>query len=51
MRRNAAIAMGNSGRKEFVAILETLSKDPEVSVAESAAWALRRLNRGETARK
>ena len=51
MRRNAAIAMGNSGREEFVPILEALSKDPEVSVAESAAWALRRLNRGDTARR
>jgi epoxyqueuosine reductase len=43
MRRNAAIAMGNSGREEFVPILEAMRKDPEVSVAESAAWALRRL--------
>ena len=51
MRRNAAIAMGNSGREEFVPILEAMSKDPEVSVAESAACALRQLNGGETARK
>jgi epoxyqueuosine reductase len=43
MRRNAAIAMGNSGREEFAPILEAMCKDPEVSVAESAAWALQRL--------
>jgi epoxyqueuosine reductase len=43
MRRNAAIAMGNSGREEFAPILEAMCKDPEVWVAESAAWALQRL--------
>jgi epoxyqueuosine reductase len=43
MRRNAAIAMGNSGREEFAPILEAMCRDPEVSVAESAAWALQRL--------
>ena len=41
LRRNVAIAMGNSGRREFVAELEKMSGDPEESVAESAAWAIR----------
>jgi epoxyqueuosine reductase len=39
IRRNAAIAMGNSGRKEFVPTLEKLSCDEDESVAESARWA------------
>jgi epoxyqueuosine reductase len=43
LRRNVAIAMGNSGRREFVAELERMSRDPEESVAESAAWAIRQL--------
>jgi epoxyqueuosine reductase len=50
MRRNAAIAMGNSGREEFVPILETMSKDSELTVAKCAAWALRQL-RPEKSRK
>ena len=41
--RNVALAMGNSGRREFVAELERMSRDPEESVAESAAWAIRQL--------
>ena len=43
LRRNVAIAMGNSGRREFVAELEKMSRDSEESVAESAAWAMRKL--------
>lgn len=43
LRRNVAIAMGNSSRREFVAELERMSRDPEESVAESAAWAIRQL--------
>jgi epoxyqueuosine reductase len=43
LRRNVAIVMGNSGRREFVAELERMSRDPEESVAESAAWAIRQL--------
>jgi epoxyqueuosine reductase len=51
MRRNAAIAMGNSGREEFVPILEAMIEDSEPSVAESAAWAVRRLRSVENPRK
>ena len=43
LRRNVAIAMGNSRRREFVAELEKMSRDSEQSVAESAAWAIRKL--------
>jgi epoxyqueuosine reductase len=51
MRRNAAIAMGNSGREEFVPILKAMIEDSEPSVAESAAWAVRRLRSVENPRK
>jgi len=43
MRRNAVIAMGNSGNREFVGTLEKLREDEDEVVAESAAWALRQL--------
>ena len=39
LRRNTAIAMGNSGNPEFVSQLEKLALDPDESVAESARWA------------
>ena len=41
--RNVAIAMGNSGEKEFVPALEKLSADGNAAVAGAAASALRRL--------
>jgi epoxyqueuosine reductase len=43
IRRNAAIAMGNSGDQRFVAVLEKLAADDDPVVAESAGWALKRL--------
>jgi epoxyqueuosine reductase len=43
IRRNAAIAMGNSGRQEFLSTLEKLASDQDESVAESARWAKARL--------
>jgi epoxyqueuosine reductase len=43
LRRNAAIAMGNSGREEFLPLLETLADDEEEIVAESAGWAIQHL--------
>jgi epoxyqueuosine reductase len=39
IRRNAAIAMGNSGERKFLPLLERLSQDESPSVAESAHWA------------
>ncbi len=39
LRRNAVIAMGNSGRKEFLPVLEKLADDEDAIVACHAAWA------------
>jgi epoxyqueuosine reductase len=43
LRRNAVIAIGNSGNREFLPILERLASDQDESVAESAIWARKRL--------
>jgi epoxyqueuosine reductase len=43
LRRNAVIAMGNSGDQGFGQMLEKLKTDDDEVVAESAAWAARRL--------
>jgi epoxyqueuosine reductase len=43
LRRNAVIAMGNSGNTKFVPTLERLCDDEDPVVAESAAWARGRL--------
>src|SRR5271157_969299 len=45
LRRNVAIAMGNSGDELFVPVLEELSRDEDAVVAEHARWALQRLQR------
>ena len=45
LRRNAAIAMGNSGRKEFEPVLEKLQSGDDPAVAEAASWALKQLRR------
>lgn len=44
LRRNAAIAMGNSGNREFLPVLETMTSDQDEFVAESARWAVARLD-------
>ena len=43
LRRNAVIAMGNSGDKKFLPKLEKLSEDSDPVVAEHARWALAEL--------
>ena len=43
LRRNTAIAIGNSGEREFLPLLEKLAGDEDGVVAESAAWARRKL--------
>lgn len=43
LRRNAAVAMGNSRCKEFIPVLEDLAWDEDAVVAEHARWALDRL--------
>ncbi len=47
LRRNAIIAMGNSGDREFVPLLKQLTGDRDPVVAEHATWALRRLKKNE----
>lgn len=44
IRRNAAIAMGNSGNKAFLEDLENLATGPDPVVAEHAEWAIKKLN-------
>ena len=43
LRRNAAIAMGNSGNRKFLPLLEKLVRDEDTIVAESATWAAKKL--------
>jgi len=43
LRRNAAVAMGNSGNREFLPTLEKMTADEDESVAEAARWAKSRL--------
>jgi epoxyqueuosine reductase len=43
LRRNVAIAMGNSGNCDFLPALEKLAGDEDETVAESARWAKARL--------
>jgi epoxyqueuosine reductase len=43
LRRNAAIAMGNSGNRKFLPLLERLTVDGDSVVAESAIWAAEKL--------
>jgi epoxyqueuosine reductase len=45
LRRNAAIAMGNSGNRDFVPLLEKLTNDEDELVSESVRWAKSRLQR------
>jgi epoxyqueuosine reductase len=47
--RNVAIAMGNSGEREFLPRLAEWSASEDVVLAEAAAWAVRRLAESETA--
>jgi epoxyqueuosine reductase len=46
LRRNAVIAMGNSGDEKFLPTLERLATDSDAVVAEHAQWALERLISG-----
>jgi len=44
LRRNALIAIGNSGDRSFAPIAERASHDPDPLIADSALWAKRQLN-------
>ncbi len=43
LRRNAVIAMGNSGERSFLPLLQELQDDADEIVAEHARWAIARL--------
>jgi epoxyqueuosine reductase len=45
LRRNIAIAMGNSGLERFVPVLKIWSDSTEEGLRTAAQWALRRLSR------
>lgn len=45
LRRNAVVAMGNSGSAKFVPTLKRLSEDADAVVAEHARWSLARLEK------
>jgi len=44
LRRNAVIAMGNSGKRRFLPVLERMAEDEDDVIRESAGWALRKLS-------
>jgi len=44
LKRNVAIAMGNSGNKDFLPELKRMAADPDPIVAEHARWALDQLS-------
>jgi epoxyqueuosine reductase len=46
LRRNAVIAMGNTGDRRFLPVLEKLAGDEDSVVAECASWARAELTRG-----
>ena len=43
LRRNAAVAMGNSNQRKFIPRLEKMSQDEDANVAEHARWALEQI--------
>jgi epoxyqueuosine reductase len=45
LRRNVAVAMGNSGNREFVPALRKMAEGDDPVVAEHARWAIARLER------
>jgi epoxyqueuosine reductase len=49
LRRNAIIAMGNSGNHKFLPVLERLAEDPDPILADAARWAISRYRQREDA--
>ncbi len=43
LKRNVAVAMGNSGRREFIPHLEKMAAEADPVIAEHARWALKKL--------
>ena len=50
LRRNAVVAMGNSGDKKFMPTLKKLCEDPDPVIAEHALWAVAMLDQTNTQR-
>jgi len=48
LKRNVAIAMGNSGNRDFIPQLEIMAADPDPLIAEHAQWALNKLRSGDS---
>lgn len=44
LRRNLAVAMGNSGNRKFLPALEKWAQDEDASLAEHARWAIGKLH-------
>ena len=51
LRRNVMIAMGNSGEKKFLPLLERLAADEDEVVAESEGWGDRKRATSRSSRK
>jgi epoxyqueuosine reductase len=49
LRRNALIAIGNSGEQSLRAVVERASNDPDPVIAEAARWAEKRLLQPDSA--
>ncbi|MGC2110560.1 MAG: tRNA epoxyqueuosine(34) reductase QueG [Candidatus Korobacteraceae bacterium] len=47
LRRNVAVAMANSGDRRFLPILQRLTEDADIIVAEHARWGIQRLRASE----
>ncbi|MDP9268165.1 MAG: tRNA epoxyqueuosine(34) reductase QueG [Acidobacteriota bacterium] len=47
LRRNAVVAIGNSGDRSFLPLLERLAHDADHIVASHARWSLEKLSRAE----
>jgi epoxyqueuosine reductase len=43
LKRNVAVAMGNSGNQGFMPDLQKMATEPEPTIAEHAEWALKKL--------
>ena len=43
LRRNALIAIGNSGDRSFITVAERASRDPDPVISEAALWAKKQL--------
>ncbi len=48
LRRNALIAIGNSGDKTLAPVLERALHDPDTVISETASWALQRLSQNSS---